>query len=361
MTQFFDPGLAKKPDFSEAMRRIYAWYDHQVLDRAPVRFSPAARDMLPAGEGKRWPDLKDRWFDAQYQVEHFLSCLEASSYLGETFPVFYPNLGPNVYAAMLGGLLTFGEATSWIKPSVETMEEAGRVRFDEGNLYYRKILEITDCALDRCEGRFLVGYTDMHPGLDCVDALMGTETMLLGMVDDPDIVQALGEICTREFFRVMDIFHEKLQAKRQLSVSWMQIPFYETMHIPSCDLGAMISNDMFRSFALPMIREEIKHFRHNIFHLDGRGVAVHLHDILALDEVQAIQWVQGAGSTSPIMQWVELIRRIQAAGKSVVVGLTLPELEPFLEAVRPEGILLCIDEPERETQQAVIDRLLKWK
>ncbi len=69
----------------------------------------------------------------------------------------------------------------------------------------------------------------------------------------------------------------------------------------------------------------------------------------------------GRGLDQPIMQWVELIRRIQAAGKSVVVGLTLSELEPFLDAIRPEGILLCIDEPEREIQQAVIDRLLKWK
>jgi hypothetical protein len=361
MTKFTDPGLEKKPDFVEAMRRVYAWYDHEVLDRAPVRFSPAARDMLPAGPGKRWPDLKARWYDAEYQVEHYLACLEASSYLGETFPVFYPNLGPNVFAAMLGGELTFGETTSWIKPSVETMEEAERIAFDEGNPYYRKILEITDRALEVCGGRFLVGYTDMHPGLDCVDALMGTENMLLNMMDEPDIVVALGEICTREFFRAMDLFHEKLLARDQLSVSWMQIPFYDTMHIPSCDLGAMISNPMFRQFALPMIREEVAHFRHNIFHLDGRGVAVHLHDILALEGVQAIQWVQGAGSTSPIMQWVELIRRIQAAGKSVVVGLQLSELEPFMEAVRPEGILLCIDEPERETQQAVIDRLLKWK
>lgn len=361
MTQFYDPGLQKKPDFTEAMGRIYAWYDHEVLDRAPVRFSPAARDMLPAGAGERWPDLKGRWFDAGYQVEHFLACMEESSYLGETFPVFYPNLGPNAFAAMLGGQLTFGETTSWIKPSVETMEQAGRLAFDESNPYYRKILEITDCALGLCEGRFLVGYTDMHPGLDCVDALMGTEAMLLSMVDDPDIVKVLGERCTREFFRVMDLFHAKLKAKRQPSVSWMQIPSCETMHIPSCDLGAMISNAMFREFALPMIREEVAHFRHNIFHLDGKGVAVHLHDILALQEVQAIQWVQGAGSTSPIMQWVPLIKRIQAAGKSVVVGLTLRELEPFLEAIRPEGILLCIDEPERETQKAVISRLLKWK
>ncbi len=132
MADFYDPGLENKPDFIEAMRRVYAWYDHEVLDRAPVRFSPAARDMLPAGGGKRWPDLEARWFDAEYQVEHFLRCMEASSYLGETFPVFCPNLGPNAFAAMLGGLLSFGEATSWIKPSVETMEEAARVRSTRG-------------------------------------------------------------------------------------------------------------------------------------------------------------------------------------------------------------------------------------
>ena len=61
------------------------------------------------------------------------------------------------------------------------------------------------------------------------------------------------------------------------------------------------------------------------------------------------------------MQWVPLIQRIQAAGKSVVVDLHLDELEPFMDAVRPEGILLCIDESNPEVQQQVLNKLLKWK
>ena len=58
---------------------------------------------------------------------------------------------------------------------------------------------------------------------------------------------------------------------------------------------------------------------HNIFHLDGKGVARHLDEILNVPEIQAIQWVQGAGADQPILPWLPLIKKIQTAGKGVVV------------------------------------------
>jgi hypothetical protein len=100
---------------------------------------------------------------------------------------------------------------------------------------------------------------------------------------------------------------------------------------------------------------------HNIFHVDGKGVARHIDLILELPNLQAIQWVQGVGDDLPIMQWVPFIRRVQAAGKSVVVDLTRAELEPFIEAVRPEGILLCLASDDEADERAVLQRLLKWK
>lgn len=48
---------------------------------------------------------------------------------------------------------------------------------------------------------------------------------------------------------------------------------------------------------------------HNIFYLDGRGVARHLDAILELPNVNAIQWVQGVGLDQPILQWIPLIAR----------------------------------------------------
>ncbi len=141
----------------------------------------------------------------------------------------------------------------------------------------------------------------------------------------------------------------------------MQIPSYEGMHIPSCDLGAMISPAMFEEFSLPFVRREVLHFRHNVFHVDGKGVARHLDRLLEIPEIQAYQWVQGVGEDRPILQWIPLIQKIQAAGKSVVVDLHLNELEAFMDAVAPEGVLLCIDESDPEIQRAVLLRLLKWR
>ena len=59
-----------KPDFEESMRRIEAWFNHEPLDRPPVRFSQHNSDYadLPAFEGRSWPNLKARWFDAEFQV-----------------------------------------------------------------------------------------------------------------------------------------------------------------------------------------------------------------------------------------------------------------------------------------------------
>jgi len=194
-----------------------------------------------------------------------------------------------------------------------------------------------------------------------VDALMGTEAFFLTMVDEPETIKSYIQQCFEPFFPVIDSFHQKLFANRQPSVTWIQIPSFEGMYIPSCDLGAMMSTEMFNEFSLPFIKKEVRHFRHNIFHVDGKGVAKHLDALMEIPEIQAFQWVQGVGNDRPIMQWVPLIQKIQAGGKSVVVDLHLSELDPFMDAVRPEGILICMDESSADTQQAVLEKLLTWK
>lgn len=361
MTKFFDPGLEKKPDFVKCMERIYAWYDHQVLDRVPIRFSAHNAEYDIVDRADKWACLKDRWFDTEYQVNKALAQVETGSYLGETFPLFWPNLGPNVFAGMFGCKLKYADVTSWALPFVEDADDLDKIAYDPDNELLRKLDELTDCALERGKGKFLVGYTDMHPGLDFAAALMGTENMFMQTVEDIDFVREILRRAEDQFFVLMDAFHEKLRANNQLSVTWMDIPSYETVHIPSCDHGAMISTKLFCDLALPFILEEVRHFKHNIFHVDGPGVANHLDVLLEIPEIQAIQWVQVPGLGRPIMQWVPLIKKVQAAGKSVVVDLQLHELEDFMAAVRPEGILLCLDESDPDTQRAVLDRLLKWK
>jgi len=353
--------LKGKPDFEMAMRRIYAWYAGAIVDRPPVRFTAHNADFAVPRRiaGRTWPDLKSRWFDSEYQVDYFLASIDGRRFWGETFPVFWPNLGPEVFAAFFGCELEYGETTSYAVPCVKSWDDAPGLRFSRDNPYFRKIEEMTRLGLEKCEGLALVGYTDLHGGLDSAAAWRDPMQLCLDLVDSPEEVARLVGLAMLHFQETYDYFDALLKAKRQLSVTWMGVPSYGKLHIPSCDFAAMISPAMFEKFGLPILREEVQPMTQNIFHVDGKGVLNHLDMILSVPEIQAIQWVQGMGRDLPIMQWVPLLKRLRAAGKSLVVDLQLDELDDFIAAMKPEGLLLCLAADEG-LQPDILKRIERW-
>lgn len=353
--------LLNKPDFEKAIERIDAWFSHDIIDRPPVRFSAHNAEFSNPHilEDRTWTDLKSRWFDAEFQVEFFIESLKGHKFYGETFPVFWPNLGPGVYAAFHGADLTYGETTAWTNPVVNSWRDISKLKFDSQNKYFLKIKELTALALERCNDNYLVGYTDLHGSLDCVADWRGSEKLCYDMLVEPEMVHKLIEIANEHFLAVFDEFDSTLKEHGQPSVTWIGIPALGKNHIPSCDFSNMISGEMFDEFYLPSLQKEIKHMTHNIFHVDGRGVANHLDRILGQPEIQAIQWVQGMGHDKPILQWLPLIKRIQKTGKSVVIDLAVSELDDFIAGMDRKGLLLCIDAPE-EIQPDILKRIEKW-
>ena len=354
--------LQSKPDFEKAMERIDAWFAHDMIDRPPVRFAEHNADFAAAHalRGRTWPDLRARWFDAEFQVDYFLESIRGRTFYGETFPVFWPNLGPNVYAAFHGAELDYGEVTSWIRHCVHERSDAGRLKFNCDNVYFQKIEELTRVALEKCAGQFMVGYTDLHGSLDCAADWRGPEELCLDLVDRPDLVHELVNLANQSFLPVFDHYDEVLKGRGQMSVTWMGIPTRGKMHIPSSDFTYLVSTQVFDEFYLPTLLIEVRHMTHNVFHVDGRGVLRHLDRILAIPEIQAIQWVQGVGDDAPILQWLPVIKRIQAAGKGVMVDLQLEELEPLIAATEPEGLYLCLTAAE-SIQPDILKRLERWK
>ena len=230
---------------------------------------------------------------------------------------------------------------------------------DFNNPYFRKIEEMTYTTLERCSRKYLVGYTDLHPGLDCAAAFCDPQQLCMDFLLEPDEVKRLIDLSSRDFAKIFNHFDSILKKHNQPSVTWMGIPSFGKMHIPSCDFSTMISPEQFEEFVLPVIQNEVKIMTHNIFHLDGKGIANHVDYILAMPEINAIQWVQGVGDDLPIMQWIPFIKKIQAAGKSVVVDVQLNEFEGFIRMMGPKGLLLCIA-ADPEIQPEIIKRVKKW-
>ncbi|MGO8694738.1 MAG: hypothetical protein ACLQMF_13835 [Rectinemataceae bacterium] len=356
-----DGELETMPGFDRAMERVLAWFDGKLLDRPPVRFTRHNAEFEVQAGGLDEAALRRRWFDVEYQVETFAASIEGRRFNAETFPVFWPNLGPDVYAAFYGCPLVYGEATSWAVHCVREKPDLAALRFDPDCDYMRTLESLTRAALKLAPGRFLVGYTDLHPGIDTAVAWRGQETFCLDLYDDPDFALKLLDLAARDFGPIYDRFDAVLKAARQPSVTWMGIPAPGKMHIPSCDFSSMLSPEHFEKFVFPELERECKMMSHNVFHIDGKGVGRHLERLLELPGVQGYQWVQGVGDDEPIMQWVPMIRKIQAKGKGVVVDLKTAELDPFMKEVRPRGIYLCIGTESEEEELAIIGKLEKWR
>ncbi len=99
-----------------------------------------------------------------------------------------------------------------------------------------------------------------------------------------------------DYFQVYDHWYALLRAAGQPITSWLPLVADSKYYIPSNDFSIMISQRMFDEFFLPGIIRECQFFDRSIYHLDGPGALRHLDLILAIPELDALQWVFGAGN-----------------------------------------------------------------
>jgi len=353
--------LETKPDYDECVERVLAWFEGNIIDRAPVRFHRhnAEYDNIIGNSGHA--TLRDRWMDAEFQSTSFLDSVKGKTFLGETFPVYWPNLGPNFFAAVHGAELEFGDITSWCEPIVNDYSDLEKIKFSRNNPYYKSMHELTRAALEVCEGQFLVGYTSLTPGMDCAAAWRGTENFCMDLILDEQMVTTLVQLANEHFHEVYDDFDRLLKAHGQPSVTWMNLPVPDgRMNVLQNDFSFMIAPEMFNKYALPALQKEMKTMTHKVFHVDGKGVANHTDTILSAG-IKAIQWVQGVADDFPVMQHIPYIKYLQSKGASVIVDLDLSDLETFMQEVDPKGIFLWIGTSNREQEKTVLEKLLKWK
>jgi len=342
------------------MARIYAWYEQSIIDRPPVRFHhhnmQYERHRTVKGP---WINVEERWLDVEFQVRTFLSLVASTEFRGETFPVFWPNLSALAYNLFLGQEAVFDDMTAWVRPCVDDLHNLPDLCVRREGRYFKTVEALTRRALDCADGRFMVGYTDMYTGVDCAAALRGAEALCLDLLIAPGQVHTLMDRTLSEYADVYGYFDNMLKRHDQPSATWINLPSFETFNVLGCDFAVNISKDHFDEFCMPILRKEAALFVHNVFHVDGPGVAKNIDSILTLPNLIAIQWAQGHGENRQILQWVPLIRKIQEAGKSVIVDLQPHELDAFCGQVDPVGVMLWVS-AEPADQPDILARVAGW-
>jgi len=355
-------GIELLPDWEKRLARQDAFWSRAILDRPVVVMTcDKPSPVLPVPPEKSHASLRERWLDGEYQAALALAKVMNTEYLGDALPIAYPNLGPEVFSAFFGCQMEYGERTAWSIPILHDWAEAGELRFSEDNEYFRKLEEMTDAYLAAGQGRFHTGIADLHPGGDAIAAFRDPLNLNMDMLDNPEAVKSLLATVNAAYFRVFDHFCDKLLKAGQLVTSWPGIVSTRRWYVPSNDFSCMISKEMFDDIFLPGIAAECRHMEASIYHLDGAGALRHLDSLLEIKELNAIQWVYGAGY-GRATDWLPVYRRCQEAGKGVQLWIQPDELDTVMANLRPEGVWLRVDEVrDREQGEALLRQVSRWR
>jgi len=340
--------LRTKPDFANTIARFEAWWHGDIIDRLPVNVYTTELKQAPSLPQARHATLRERWMDVEYQVERALALSEAYHFPGDFYPLWHPNVGPDLTTTLFNAELEFGEDTSWVHSTVHSPEGWQPylnmpLNFD--NPYWQTIEAMTKLAVERSDHRLMVGQPDLH---NCYDILVGLRSpagLATDLYDIPDVVEQMAARGVEAMHRSLRRSIALLEGTGMGCATW--IPYYHQgpAYIPSCDFLALVSKPMADEMIFPYIRQEMQPLERSIFHLDGPTSLQHLPTLLEIPELNGIQWVYGAGR-GDADDWIPVYERCLRAGKCLqVVCESQRAALNVLKAVGPRGVWLCVYEP----------------
>jgi hypothetical protein len=338
--------LEYKPDFECAKSHWEAFWAKEALDRPLVcvtspmdgmrrepYFNAPADSMRTCLTGEYEPYLKK--FDAWARSTYFG---------GEAIPHFEVTLGPDQFAGFLGGKIIAPpeHLTTWVAPCVQDWQDFPVVLHDEPGSYLDRIVDYIRYATRYSEGKFLIDMLDLHSNIDAMSALRGPQGLCFDLMDRPDEIERVLSEVRRIYPMIHDAVFRAGDMECRGSIGWAPTYAKGRFAVVQCDFSCMISPEQARRFVVPAIAEEAAYLDHCVYHYDGKEALGHLDDILAIPEIDVIQWVPGDGNPRSI-EWMDLLHRMQKAGKGLwIYDWTIDEIGTRFKELRPEGLVFQV-------------------
>jgi 5-methyltetrahydrofolate--homocysteine methyltransferase len=236
-------------------------------------------------------------------------------YAGDAYP--YVNLdcfGPGVMAAFLGARLDTATGQVWFHAPAPTPIADLNLTYDPDNRWLRRILDLGAEMMRRWQGQVLVSMPDLGGNLDIVSTFLPGDQLLLALYDQPQQVhRVLGQVHNL-WHRFYAQIAAALAPHNPGYTAWCSIYSDRPYYMLQCDFAYMIGPDMFAQFVLPELTQSVRRLGRACYHLDGVGQLPHLDHLLALPELDGVQWVPGTGQPD-CRHWPQVYQRIIAAGK----------------------------------------------
>ena len=352
--------LKYKPDFERAKLYWKAFWEKEVIDRPLICINTVKKGMTFPRYDSSVSNAFRKIMNGDFEslLKAFEEYISALAFCGESIPSFDISLGPDQYAAFLGASITAGEEdiTTWVNPIINDWGNFGAVIDQTPNSYFDRMKQCYAYAVDYSKDKFLLNMMDLHSGMDALSALRGPQDLCFDIMDYPEEIHRVLDDVRKTYRDVFMMGYENGAMDTRGSIGWAPTFCEGKFAVTECDFSCMLSPEQAREFVIPAIAEEAAFLDHTVYHYDGKEALGHLDDILAIPDIDVIQWVPGDGNP-PSIEWMDLLHKIQAAGKGLWLYDWMPDqIRARFKELKPEGLVFqTYAETEDEAEKLIED------
>ena len=353
-------------DYNQKLKNLAAKYNQFFSDPTPgqilVNICPYTYDLDYAAFGVKERPLSDWNFDtealefAKVKKQCHDVFLDYTKDLdNDYYPALSVGMGYGVHSAFFSGEeVIMGDDTSWTHPCVESIADVERLKMDDNNYWYRKVLEIAQYFIDMQNGEYAVaGFGNAGPG-DMANALRGNE-IFYDIYDDPDLVHALMAKCVAPTIWLEksiqkltgDVFGGSIAAN-----CWFpgRVPYL------SGDFNDLCSADIFCEYDLQYMQQIIDAFDGAFVHHHAKGLHVH-RDFARLKNLKLLEISWDPNMPRPVDMLPDIYEMNN--GVPLMIRCTAQDVFKYIDQLKASRTVLMLNIDNLEEGKEVMKLIRK--
>ncbi len=353
-------------NWARTQQRFTDWWKGEglVLRLSGIQADPPHEVCTAKQRGDDVP----QWYsdvDARAQRSHH--DLAQQAFLAESLPISYTDIGPGSLALALGATPGFSRETVWFDPcwkNVADPESLPPITFNPDATWWQVHEAQIRATRELAAGKYLVGLPDLVENIDVVASIRDAQTLMMDMIERPEWVEQRVSEINDAFFTGYDRLYNLAKADDGSSCFgafnlWGRGKVAKVQ----CDASAMFSPAMFEQFVAPALAAQCRFLDQSMFHLDGTQCIDKLEILLAIEDLDAIEWTPQTGiEAGGHPRWYDMYRQILAAGKSVqAIDVKPDQVIPLLDAVGPKGMYICTSAGSYDEAQTLIEKVEAYR
>jgi hypothetical protein len=334
--------LALMPDFLEVAERWENWWNFKADRPLLIGYVSRPGTAVPLESGFNLLDQPARY------VASRRAYVESKIWLGDTIPSARIELGPVALGGMLGAPLKLmeNEGTSWQDPIIHDWDNPPPLSLDPDNRWFKIVSTLADALAQDAAGHYAVMPPELGGALDVLSNLRDPNRLCLDVLECPEKIKRAAMQVVESWQTVFSMQYQKIVGHGAVPIQWLGCWSDRPYAITTCDFNYMISPEAFVDICMPSIHEQAARVGRSVFHLDG--APRHVQALIDDPAITAIQYSPGDGTPSALA-YLDMFKRIQAAGKPVIVTTGAEEVKELVRNLDKRGLVFRIT-PMRSQQ-----------